>query len=167
MRHFEFKALSLLRIAQDKKLLFCSTIKSRYRQRCATIPRFTKISFKIPKKPRSVVEMSSDKNQEDLKVLGTRRPGEKHPDLDPAVPFVEVPPASDEAGPAQVALRVRIDPTKGDERSNLTEMKLDMLESLHGNSAQYVHIHYLLDTLVYPKQGITGKTELFQAPSYL
>jgi hypothetical protein len=110
---------------------------------------------------RLLKTISVDKGHEELKVIGTRRPGEKHHDLDPVVPFVEEPLASDEAGVAKVSLRVRIDPTKGDERSNLTEMKMDVLENLHGKLAQYVHTRYLLDTLVYPKQGITGDKDCF------
>jgi hypothetical protein len=49
-----------------------------------------------------------------------------------------------------------------DERSNLTEIKMDMLEDLHGQLAQYVHTRYLLDKLVFTKQGITGEKDCFK-----
>ena len=100
--------------------------------------------------------------QDEVKVTGTRRAGEKFPDLDPVVPFVEAVAADDDSGVPKVALKVRIDPSKGDERSNLTEIKMDMLEDLHGQSALYVHTRYLLEKLVFPKQGITGDKDCFK-----
>jgi hypothetical protein len=93
---------------------------------------------------------------EDIKVVGTRHASEKFPDLHLSVPFVDVSSDDDDSGPPKVSLKVRIDPALGDERSNLTEIKMEMLESLHGESARYVHTRYLLDKLVFTKQGITG-----------
>ncbi len=154
MRHFEFKAV----------LLF----NNLFNEFSQGVPLESTFYFKVSRfqgfKLLLTVKMSSaDKSSaEDVKVVGTRRPGEKFPDLDPVVPFVEIPPASDEAGVSKVSLRVRIDPAKGDERSNLSEIKMDMLESLHGKSAQFVHTRYLLDSLVFPKQGITGDKDCFK-----
>jgi hypothetical protein len=82
--------------------------------------------------------------------------------LHPSVPFVDVASEDDDSGPPKVSLKVRIDPASGDERSNLTEIKMEMLESLHGQSARYVHTRYLLDKLVFPKQGITGPKDCFK-----
>jgi hypothetical protein len=61
-----------------------------------------------------------------------------------------------------VTLKVRIDLALGDERSNLTEIKMDRLEDLHGQSARYVHTRYLLDKLMFTKQGITGESDCFK-----
>jgi hypothetical protein len=99
---------------------------------------------------------------EDIKVVGTRRAGEKFPDLHPSVPFVDVSSDDDDSGPPKVTLKVRIDPALGDERSNLTEIKMEMLESLHVQSARYVHTRYLLDKLVFTKQGIMGPKDCFK-----
>jgi hypothetical protein len=94
-------------------------------------------------------------HEQEVKVTGTRRAGKKFPDLHPSVPFVDVTSKDDDSGPPKVSLKVRIDPASGDECSNLTKIKMEMLESLHGQSARYVHTRYLLDKLVFPKQGIT------------
>jgi hypothetical protein len=104
---------------------------------------------------------------EDLKVVGTRRTGEKFPDLHPSVPFIDVSSDDDDSGPFKVSLKVRIDPALGDECSNLTEIKMEMLESLHWESARYVHTRYLLDKLMFPKQGITGPKDCFKRPLLL
>ena len=101
--------------------------------------------------------MSNKKMPSDeVKMTGTCHSGEKFPDLNPVVPFVDVVASDNDSGvPNKVALKVRIDPAKWDERSDLTKIKIDMLEDLHGQSAQYVHTCYLLEQiLVFPKQGI-------------
>jgi hypothetical protein len=105
--------------------------------------------------------MSDKSVSSEVQVAGTRRAGEKFPDLHPVVPFVENVPDDDDTRP-QVTLKVWIDPALGDERSNLTEIKMDMLKDLHGQSARYVHTRYLFDKLVFTKQGITGETDCFK-----
>jgi hypothetical protein len=99
---------------------------------------------------------------EDVKVTGTRCAGKKFLDLDPVVPFVEAVASDDDSGPPKVTLKVRIDPAGRDECSNLSEIKMEMLEDLHGQSARYVHTRYLLDKLVFHKQGILGDKDCFK-----
>jgi hypothetical protein len=91
--------------------------------------------------------MSANK---EVKVTGTHCAGEKFLDLHPLVPFVDVTSEGDDSGPPKVSLKVRIHPTLGDDCSNLTEIKMEMLEDLHRQSTWYVHTRYLLDKLVFP-----------------
>ena len=95
-------------------------------------------------------------NNKEVKVTGTCCAGEKFPDLHLVVPFVDVASEDDDSRPPKVTLKVRIDPALGDERSNLTKIKMEILEDLHRQSARYVHTRYLLDKLVFTKQGIMG-----------
>jgi hypothetical protein len=95
----------------------------------------------------------SAKQDKKVKVTGTPHTGEKIL----AVPLINVTSNDDDSGPPKVTLKVWIDPALGDERSNLTEIKMEMLEDLHRQSAWYVHTRYLLDKLMFTKQGITGQ----------
>jgi hypothetical protein len=106
----------------------------------------------------------SDKNvSSGVQVTGICHAGEKFPDLHPVVPFIQIVPDDDENGPnKQVTLKVRIDPFLGDDWSNLTEIKMDMVEDLHDSNSAYVHTRYLLDKLVFTKQGITGEKDCFK-----
>jgi hypothetical protein len=80
------------------------------------------------------------------------------------VPFVEVILEDDDSRP-QVTLKVCIDQALGDKCSNLTKIKMDMLEGLHGWASSdllYLHTCYLLNKLVFTKQGITGEKDCFK-----
>jgi hypothetical protein len=82
-------------------------------------------------------------------------------DLHPVVPFVDVTSEDDDSGPPKVSLKISIGLALGNDRSNLTKIKMEMLEDLHGGghqSAWYVHTtNYLLDKLMFTKQGITSQ----------
>jgi hypothetical protein len=59
-------------------------------------------------------------NNEVAKVTGTHWcSSEKFPDLHPMVPFVDVMLDDDDSRPPKITLKVRIDPSLGDEHSNL------------------------------------------------
>lgn len=75
--------------------------------------------------------MSANK---DIKVVGTRRAGEKFSDLHPTLSFVDVSSEDDDSKPPMVSSKVRIDPALGDDHSNLTENKMEMLEDCTGSS---------------------------------
>jgi hypothetical protein len=68
----------------------------------------------------------------------------------------------DDSGSPKVSFKVRIDPALGDECSNLTEIKMEMLENLHRASTRYVHTSYLLDKLIFLKQGIMDQKDCFK-----
>jgi hypothetical protein len=102
----------------------------------------------------------SDKNvSPEVQVTGTRRAGEKFPEFILWYLLSKSSQTSNDNARPQVTLKVRIDPAWGDEHSNLTKIKMDMLEDLRGQAAQYLHTLCLLDKLVFTKQGITGETD--------
>jgi hypothetical protein len=83
--------------------------------------------------------------------------------IGPFTIFQAHPNGTDMIHHQQVTLKVRIDLSLGNEQSNVTKINMDMLKDLHGNSAQYLHsIHYLLDKLMFTKQGITGEKDFFK-----
>jgi hypothetical protein len=72
----------------------------------------------------------SDKKKDKVKVIRTHHAIERSLDLHPAVPFVGVSfDDSNDSRPHKVTHKVRIRPALlGDEHSNLTEFKMEILE---------------------------------------
>lgn len=96
-------------------------------------------------------------------VTRTRCAGEKLSGLHLVVHFVDISLVDNDSGSSKATLKVRFDPLAlGGERSNLIKIKMLMLEELYGQFAKYVHTGYLLDKLMFTRQGITDEKDCFK-----
>jgi hypothetical protein len=112
VRHFEFKATLLLNL----------------------------FSFQASKSfSGSIPFQDVHKKDDKVKVTRTHCTGEKFQDLHLAVPFVDVMSDDNDFRPPKVTLKVvvRINPALRDECSNLTRIKIEVLEDLQRQSKWY------------------------------